>query len=448
MTTSELAVAAERRSLFAPVARVLTQIVGPAAMMAAGMVGAGAVSTRLLSGAWFGFDLLWCALYVIPMVVVTLDSASRVGVLSGGRGMMQMIRSELSPTLAWLIFLTQVPINIVVNMSQFSVMADALEGLGLVALPGAGMSLSRLALCVAVVGVVIALGITGGFKRMQSTMTVLLLVTLLCFITVAVRGLFAPGTLRGVVSGLVPSIPEDLPVRGTTEVRSAFTQLMAIAGQSLPAAVFLSYGYFTSNAGVTAEQLDQDFKKTALNLGVLWGLFSVVVVVCGVTALHDVYVGEPLHYSQIASVKQAGAVLTPALPAALAALATPVFSLGLLAATFTTTVGVGFKMSYFTLDLLGLDWRMRAGNRAFYIAFAFYVALPGVLAPFWTLPSLVQAILAMAGNLLVAPLAVLIIFHFINRSRLGSSLARNVILGLTFAFSLFVVAWGAWRQWT
>jgi manganese transport protein len=42
------------------------------------MIGAGAVATRLLAGAWFGFDLLWVALYVVPMVVFTLDSASRV----------------------------------------------------------------------------------------------------------------------------------------------------------------------------------------------------------------------------------------------------------------------------------------------------------------------------------------------------------------------------------
>ena len=55
------------------------RFVGPAALTAAGMIGAGAVATRLLAGAWFGFDLLWVALYVIPMVIVTLDSASRVG---------------------------------------------------------------------------------------------------------------------------------------------------------------------------------------------------------------------------------------------------------------------------------------------------------------------------------------------------------------------------------
>ena len=58
------------------------------------MIGAGAVATRLLAGAWFGFDLLWVALYVVPMVIFTLDSASRVAMLSGGRGMFDMIRTR------------------------------------------------------------------------------------------------------------------------------------------------------------------------------------------------------------------------------------------------------------------------------------------------------------------------------------------------------------------
>ena len=40
------------------------------------MIGAGAVATRLLAGAWFGFDLLWVALYVVPMV----DRHARLGV--------------------------------------------------------------------------------------------------------------------------------------------------------------------------------------------------------------------------------------------------------------------------------------------------------------------------------------------------------------------------------
>src|SRR6266536_2520945 len=92
--------------------------VGPAALTAAGMIGAGAVATRLLAGAWFGFGLLWVALYVIPLVIVSLDSAARVAMTSRGRGMLAMIRSDLGAWLAWTIFGAAFLVNIVVNMSQ------------------------------------------------------------------------------------------------------------------------------------------------------------------------------------------------------------------------------------------------------------------------------------------------------------------------------------------
>ena len=92
------------------------------------MIGAGAVSTRLLAGAWFGFDLLWVALGVVPMVIFTLDSASRVGMLSGGRGLLEMVRTELGAWLAWAIFLPTVLVNLVVNMSQMSAMVEGTYG--------------------------------------------------------------------------------------------------------------------------------------------------------------------------------------------------------------------------------------------------------------------------------------------------------------------------------
>ena len=106
------------------IVELFTKFVGPAALTAAGMIGAGAVATRLLSGAWFGFDLLWVALYVIPMVIFTLDSAARVAILNGGRGMFEMIRGDLGAWLAWFIFLPTVLVNVIVNMSQMSAMVE------------------------------------------------------------------------------------------------------------------------------------------------------------------------------------------------------------------------------------------------------------------------------------------------------------------------------------
>ena len=107
---------------------MFAQLVGPAALTAAGMIGAGAVATRLLAGAWFGFDLLWVALLIVPMVVVTLDSASRVGILSGGRGMVDMVRTEIGAWLAWAIVVPTALVNVVVNMSQMSAMVEGTYG--------------------------------------------------------------------------------------------------------------------------------------------------------------------------------------------------------------------------------------------------------------------------------------------------------------------------------
>jgi hypothetical protein len=116
------------------------------------------------------------------------------------------------------------------------------------------------------------------------------------------------------VKGLVPSIPADVPVVGGTRVREGFTQILAIAGQALPPTVFLTYGYLATNAGYTTADVKRAFWKTVQNLGFIWGMFSVVVIVAGTTALHNVYTGSRpsylgvSHYSQIESIPVAGQI--------------------------------------------------------------------------------------------------------------------------------------------
>ena len=437
-----------------PLSRFIRTIVGPAAIMAAGMIGAGAVATRLLAGTWFSFDLLWVALYVIPMVIYTLDSASRVGIMSGGRGMLDMIKTEIFPALAWIVLVPQFLLNIIVNISQMSVMTEAVYGVFGIDLPPDGaVTPLKIIIVLVLITLVVYAGVIGSFKRLQKVMTGLLMLILLCFIIVAVKGLMQWATWTGLIGGLIPQIPENVPVVGSEEVRRGFTQLMAIAGQALPAAVFLSYGYFTTNADYTESDLKKNFRKSVLNFGVIWGLFSVVVVVAGVTALHNIYTGADggLHYSQISSVPEAGKVITPALPKLFDFLATPIFSLGLLVAAFTTMVSVALIMVYFCLDIVGKDWRLREGNKMFYWIMALWIIIPGLLSPFWRLDALIQAILAMAGNLFMAPLAVLIIIYFVNKEKyMGkytAGIGRNIILGITFIFSLYVVVRGVINFW-
>jgi hypothetical protein len=306
----------------------------------------------------------------------------------------------------------------------------------------------------ALTALTVTLAVLGGYKRVERIMTFLLVAKLVCFIIVAAKGLLDWYTWPALAAGLVPQVPADVAVAGTTRTREGFTQLMAIAGQALPPTVFLTYGYLHSNAGYTVSDAKRAFWTTVQNLGIIWGLFSVVVIVAGTTALHNVYTGAGpsylgvSHYSQIESIPVAGQVLGPAFPGFLGFLAPRFFSLGLIGAGFTTLISVSLTMTYLCLDMFGRDWHFTKSNKAFQVVFALWIAIPALLTPLWAAPALLKAIVAMVGNLLLAPAAVAVIFYFVNRPAMGELRAkagRNVLLGTTLVFALTLAVIGAAR---
>ena len=150
------------------------------------------------------------------MVVFALDSASRVGVLSGGRGMFEMIRTDIGAWLAWAIFVPTVLVNVVVNMSQMSAMVEGTYGaLGLLP-PESGQSTLGLAVVTVVLTAsTVAAAVLGGYKRVEKIMTALLVVILVCFIVVAIKGLLDWHTWIALGQGLVPQVPAPVPVVGS-----------------------------------------------------------------------------------------------------------------------------------------------------------------------------------------------------------------------------------------
>jgi hypothetical protein len=344
-------------------------------------------------------------------------------------------------------------VNIVVNMSQMAAMVEGAYG-AFGSLPPPSASSGFVLLTVVLTTASVTLAVLGGYKRVERVMTVLLVAKLVCFIIVAAKGLLDYYTWPALAAGLVPRIPADVPVVGDTRVREGFTQMMAIAGQALPPTVFLTYGYLHSNAGYTTADVKRAFWKTVQNLGVIWGLFSIVVIVAGTTALHNVYTGHGpsflgvSHYSQIQSIPVAGQVLGPAFPGALGFLAPRFFSLGLVGAGFTTLIAVSLTMTYLCMDFARQDWHFTRSNKKFQAVFALWIAVPALLTPFWGLPALLKAIIAMVGNLMLAPVAVAVIFYFVNQRRMGEFKAgagRNLVLATTLLFALALAVAGAVR---
>ena len=245
--------------------------------------------------------------------------------------------------------------------------------------------------------------------------------------------------LPAILAGLVPRVPPDLPVPGTDTVRDSFLSIRSIAGAALAAAPILSFSYFTSDDKARKEDLPRYFWKAVISLGVIFGIYSILVLVAGGFALYPLE-----NHAEIFRVHDAGRVLTQALPGSLGALGPKIFAIGLFCCGLTTFVVVAQLMCYFCLDTLGLDWRYTRENRRFRWLLAFWIVVPGLLAPFWKFPALLKIILLMGINIVIVPMAIIIILYLINkRSIMGddkANIGRNLFLLGSLGLSVWLAA--------
>lgn len=391
--------------------RLFTNLVGPAAVMAAGTMGAGAIASFLLAGAWFRYDLLWVILLLLPLFVISADSASRIGALNPDRGILTLVRERINPLLAWLIVLLIVPVHFLVTMGQISVMASAFTSLlGVDEGPGAALPiLAQVLLCVALSGAVLWLVLSRGYDRMQRVMTALMLLMFLCFLVVALRGLTE---WQAILAGFIPSMTPDLPVPGTGATREASSSMIAMIGAAIAPAALLGLPYMCADAGGGREELARAFRLAVVNLGFIFGAYAFFVLVAGGFALHSL----PDHAS-FSDVGQASAVFRGALPGPLAFLGPIIFSLGLFTAALTTMVVAAQVTIYFTLDMLKLEWRFTPENKTYSLFLTVFVLGAAALAPLWDFPALLKVILLMGVNVIAIPLVYLCVILLVNNGR-------------------------------
>lgn len=419
--------------------RLVRDIVGPTAVIAAGTMGAGAVASFLLAGAWFRYDLLWVVLCMLPVFVVSVDTASRIGACNPREGMFALIRQRITPALAWAILLVTVPVHLLIVMGQLSVMSSVLAST--FDLPAAGSGADGALLIDMLLSLVIAAAIlwlvfSRGFDRMQNVMTVMMVMMFFCFLLVAFRGF---SEWRDILAGLVPAVPEDLPVPGTQTMRSSVASITAMVGSAIAPAALLGMPYLAADSGVDPSGLKQAFRRAMVNLGLIFGAYAMFVVIAGGFALYPL-----LHNAALADVSEASHVLHGVFPERVAFLGPLVFSLGVFMAALTTLVVAAQVTAYFMLDTVGRQWRFAADNRVYHVIVMVLVLGAAVLAPHWSFPALLKVVLLMGINVLVIPL-VFVILLFLANSRdvmqgVRTEWWRNAILGVGLLLSLILAA--------
>jgi Mn2+/Fe2+ NRAMP family transporter len=425
------------------VKRLYSQIVGPAAVMAAGTMGAGAATSLILAGAWFRYDLLWIIPLILPLFVISVDSASRIGLLNPGTGMFSQIREHLHPGVAWLIFAINIPVHLLIGMGQMSVMTSALMSsfgfyppeIGATSDYATNYHYAEILLSLSTGALIIWMLSSGGYQRMQKVMSALMIVLFLGFFVVALSSWREIGDI---LAGFIPNIPGDLPVPGTETTRSSTGSIIAIVGSALAPAALLGIPYMCADNLRGPPNLRAEFRSSVINLGLIFGGYSIFVIVAGGYALYP-----QADNATIDTVHEAGKVLVNIFPRGLDFLGPLIFSVGLMIAALTTFIVVVQVICYFWLDMFGRNWHDVEDNPSFRRLLIVWVALPAILAPFWSFPALLKVLLLMGFNAIVIPLVIIIVLVLVNKSQLmgehKASIPRNLVLLAALALSVWLM---------
>ena len=167
-------------------------------LIAAAFIGPGTVTTCLRSGILDGYNLLWALLLSVLATIILQEMAGRLGIISG-KGLPELIRIEIKPTLLSQLILVVIFSAIVIGNAAYEAGNLAGASLGLESLFG-----SENAYYFPVLSGAIAIGLLwiGSFRVLVRIFTILVLVMSLSFaITVfmldpdwsrVLRGIFWP----------------------------------------------------------------------------------------------------------------------------------------------------------------------------------------------------------------------------------------------------------------
>lgn len=414
-------------------------LVGPTAVMAAGAMGGGAVASFLLAGAWFGYDLLWVVLLLLPIFVISVDTSSRIGALNPEQGMFALIKSRIHPGFAWLILLINVPVHFLVAMGQMSVISSAFNNVVGLSAAGSTSSVSlslpyEVGLSVALSLAILWIVFSQGYERMQRVMSLLMVVMFLCFFIVAMR---AFTEWDAILAGFIPSLPDNLPVPDSDSPRIATSSIIAMVGAAIAPGALLGMPYLAANSGANRAELAQALRGAIINLGFIFGAYAMFVLIAGGYALHSL-----ADHASFADVGQASTVLRGALPSALSFLSPLIFSLGLFIAAMTTLVVTAQITVYFMLDMMGRPWRFTKDNKTYHRFVVVFVLAAAALAPFWEFPALLKVVLLMGINVVVIPMVYAIVVLLVNKESVMKEFRaewwRNTVLIIGLVVSLIL----------
>jgi len=315
--------------------------IGPGALVAAGFVGPGTVTTCTVSGASYGYTMLWALLFATLATIIFQEMAARIGIVTGkglGENICDRIKNRGLRILAIIIVIVAIFIgNIAYETGNVT---GGILGIQAIA-PSLPTVNSRIIIAI-IIGIVgfILLWI-GSYKVIEKILTGIVVFMGVVFVVTAVA---SPVDWGAVLAGLfVPTLPSSSQTGGTSPI---------LVATGLIGTTIVPYNLFLHASGASErfkdpEQIGDARFDTALSIG-LGGIISMAILICAAANI----------YGTGTTVKN-GADMALAIEPLLGNWATWMIGLGLLAAGFSSVLTASLSAAYAVNGVLSWGCTMK-----------------------------------------------------------------------------------------
>ena len=390
--------------------------VGPGALVAAGFVGPGTVTTCTVSGASYGYTMLWALLFATVATIIFQEMAARVGIVTQ-EGLGENIRDRIShPVLKW-IAIVIVIIAIFIGNTAYETGNITGGILGIQAVVNAPM-----------IPIVIVLGVlafaamwVGSYKLVEKILTGIVIFMGLVFLITAFA---SPVDWGAVVAGLfTPSLPE-----GQAGAKGILTAVGLIGTTIVPYNLFL-HASGASERFKDPEQIADARFDCVLSIG-LGGIISMAILVCAAANMHAAGI-------TVTNGKDMAVALQPLL----GNWATVLIGIGLLAAGFSSAITAPLSAAYAVNGVLG--WGKTLKDLKFKIVWIIVLVAGCLMAVLLGKSPTELILVAQAANAILLPIMAFFVMYVANGKSLGKwrNHAFSNICGVIFICITLFMCW-------
>lgn len=365
--------------------------IGPGALVAAGFIGPGTVTTCTVSGANYGYTMLWALLFATVATIIFQEMAARVGIVTQ-KGLGENIRDRIpNTTLKWIAI---VVVLIAIFVGNVAYETGNITG-GILGIQAFAPDLST-GLIVVILGILAFAAMwIGSYKVVEIILTAIVVFMGVVF---AVTAFASSPDWGAVVQGLfIPSLPAE----GSAGILTA----VGLIGTTI-----VPYNLFLHASGASERWKDPEQVADAridavVSIG-LGGIISMAILICAAANIYGT-----------GAVVTNGKDMALALQPLLGSWATWMIGLGLLAAGFSSAITASLSAAYAVNGVLG--WKKTLKDIKFKVIWMIVLVAGCVMAMVLGKSPTELILVAQAANAILLPFIAFFVMYCANGKDLG-----------------------------